>query len=104
MNESVEDVLDLFPEDGDMFSANENEKKSTPNKSEKPENLYTPHFSPIEFGSLNPDYNERIRDPLNITTKLGVGIVKRAVSSRLGEFIYIYLHTYTYSVYIYIYY
>ena len=86
MNENTDDVLDLFPEDGDLFAANENEKKSTPNFNSAviPASINPIQISPIAFSTSDSDQYE----PIPIV-KLGVGNAKRAVSSRLGELLLI---------------
>ena len=89
MTESTEDVLDLFPEDGDMFSANENDKKLTPKN--KLASVNPVQISPIAFESPDPEHSE----PIPIV-KLGV-VNKRAISSRLGEFAVQVFSVYKYS-------
>ncbi|KAI6652618.1 hypothetical protein LOD99_4403 [Oopsacas minuta] len=87
MNESVDDMLDLFPDDGELFSANESDKTATPNEKGplKSEELYPVHISPIAFEKSQETFDtlsEAIRIPL-VNPKLCEGI-KRTVTSRLG--------------------
>ena len=91
MTESTEDVLDLFPEDGDMFSANENDKKLTPKS--KLASVNPVQISPIAFESPDPEHSE----PIPIV-KLGV-VNKRAISSRLGEYMFLRLAEFAVQVF-----
>ena len=83
-----DDVLDLFPEEGDMFSLMELDKKATPKKN--PQNIqhsYAPsmmRITPIEFDS--PDNQGEMN--ARVSNKLGEAITinKRKVTSRLGKY------------------
>ena len=77
LNESVEDVLDLFPDEGELFSMSENEKIVTPNEKILPkvDSSYQKNPSPIEF--------EDTRE-WNINSLSARPEVKLAVTARLG--------------------
>ena len=81
--ENVEDVLDLFPDEGELFFMSENEKIATPNKMISPPltSSIQRNPSPIEFEET------RDRTITSVSTrsdeKSGHNI-KLAVTARLG--------------------
>ena len=85
LNESVEDVLDLFPDEGELFSMSENERIATPNEKTLPKvsrsNQKNP--SPIAFEDMRDKtitfIPNRSDEKLSHSTKL-------AVTARLGVF------------------